>query len=153
MARNRSGCRACGTTRSSRFRAYEPVVHDVLFKKKGPTKPSSTVICNSCYASCAAAASISIHKVGLFQYCHNLVYDILYFPCWCQLVLMLLYNSRQLRLMRQPRKVPTRRSSQAATRIQVKLVMEIIFLRFRRCLASKRKDLVDFAVTSASFAE
>ena len=32
-------------------------------------------------------------------------------------------------------------------------MMEMIFLRFRRRLMSKRKDLVDFAVTSASFAE
>jgi hypothetical protein len=31
--------------------------------------------------------------------------------------------------------------------------MQIMFLRFRRCLASKRKDPVDFAVTSASFVE
>jgi hypothetical protein len=31
--------------------------------------------------------------------------------------------------------------------------VQMIFLRFRRCLMSKRKDLVDFAVTSASFAE
>jgi hypothetical protein len=31
------------------------------------------------------------------------------------------------------------------------LIMKIIFLRFRRRLVSKRKDPVDFAVTSASF--
>lgn len=33
------------------------------------------------------------------------------------------------------------------------LIMEIMFLRFRRHLVSKRKDPVDFAVTSASFVE
>jgi hypothetical protein len=153
MARNTSGCRACGTTRSSRFRAYEPVVHDVLFKEKGPTKPSSLVLCNSCYASCAASASSSIHEVHIFRHYHNLLLYIGYFLCWFQLVLTACCISRQLRQMRQPRKVTTRKPSTAATRILVTTMMEIMFLWCLLNFELKRQDLVDFVVRSASFAE
>ena len=153
MAQNKSGCRACGTTRSSRFRAYEPVVHDVFFKEKKCMKPNSMVVCNSCDLEFRSSCATLCHEVHIFRHYHNLLLYIGYFLCCFQLLLTACCISRQLRQMRQPRKVTTRRPSQAATRIQVNLVMEIIFLRFRRCLVSKRQDRVDFAVTSASCAE
>jgi hypothetical protein len=152
MPQNKSGCRACGTTRSSRFRAYVPVVHEVLFKEKGPVKPSSMMVCNACYALCVAAASTSIHEVSPHKYCHNYYSNMLYYCCWFQLVLTLLCIFRQLRLMRQPRKVPTRKRSQARTSHPVILAMKRIFLRFRRRLTLRRQDVDDFAATSASFA-
>ena len=55
--------------------------------------------------------------------------------------------------MKQPRKVTTRKPSPAATRILVTTMMERIFLRHLLNFESKRQDLVDFVVRSASFAE
>ena len=111
------------------------------------------VVCTGCDRESRRGCATLRHEVGLCLYCHYLLYNIIYFLCCFQLLLTLLCNFRQLRLMRQPRKVPTRRPCQPATRIRVMPVTKIIFLRFRRRLISKGQDLVDFAVTSASNAE
>ena len=55
--------------------------------------------------------------------------------------------------MRQPRKVPMRKRSQARTSNPMILAMKRIFRRFGRPLKLRRQDVADFAATSASCAE
>jgi hypothetical protein len=116
-------------------------------------KPNSMVVCDACTQRCRRSCPMLSHEVHIFRHYHNLLLHIGYFLCWFQLVLTACCISRQLRQMRQPRKVTTRKPSPAATRILVTTMMKIIFLRHLLNLESKRQDLVDFVVRSASFAE
>jgi hypothetical protein len=116
-------------------------------------KPNSMVVCSACNLQCQRGRTTVYHEVRIFRHCHILSLYIGYILCWFQLVLTACCISRQLRQMRQPRKVTTRKPSPAATRILVTTMMEIIFLRHLCSLESKRQDLVDFVVRSASFAE